>query len=198
MTTLPEDMYDCLAATLFRETSVMHIQIAHFTHGASVYSSETRRKERRKNVLDIVRVRQTCKAMLAAVRALEEGEYRSAVDVFWKSTLSGPLGFFCAGARPWVRESHVQLLEYEGKDVLKLFTKRQSRMLKMLITEGKTYPACPRKIIFRIEGVSDVEDGCSGSDSDEEILHTEVSLKESELVEAVKTWLREQRKCVRV
>jgi hypothetical protein len=95
MCTLPEDLYECLVAALFRGKAKMHTEITHFAHGISLYSTETRRKERRDNVRDIVKVRQTCKAMLAAVRALEKEELRCAVDVFWKGAFGGPTEFFC-------------------------------------------------------------------------------------------------------
>jgi hypothetical protein len=94
MSTLPEDFYDCLVATLFREKARMHTEISHFSHGLRLYSRETRVKDRHKNVLDIVCVRQTSKAMLAAVRALETDELRAALRLFWQSTDTVPCESF--------------------------------------------------------------------------------------------------------
>ena len=200
MSALPEDLYDCLAAALCRGTPSLHTEICHFAHGLSLFSSETRRKERHPNVRDIVRVRQTCKAMLAAVRALEAGELRKATNAFWSGAFAGPTEYFCFPSTyefrslPWVRESHVQALCYEGKEVLKLYTKRQRRMLKLVCLSSANRDKF-RKIIFRIGEESGAGDGdCgSGSDSDDEIPHEEVWVCESELARVVKEWLVRQR-----
>lgn len=197
MSGLPEDLYDCLAAALFRGTPSLHTEICHFSHGLSLFSSETRRKDRHPNARDIVRVRQTCKAMLAAVRALEAEGMRAAQDAFWKGAFAGPTEFFCfpltstVVSAPWTRENHVQALIYEGKEALKLYTKRQPRMLKLLCASRADRDGVHPKIIFRIGEApgAGAGDGGSGSDSDVEIPHEEVWVREGELAAKVKEWL---------
>lgn len=197
MPALPEDLYDCLAATLFRTTPRMHMEISHFSHGLRLYSSETRIKERRQNARDIVRVRQTCKAMLAAVRALEKDELRAAMNVFWKSVYAGPSECFVFPSvsevlsLPWTMESHVQTMRYEGKEDMKLYTKRGPRMLKMVLVT-KFMRSCFPKILFRIGEPPGVGDGESGSDSDDYMPHTEVWTTEKDLTHRAKVWLEEQ------
>jgi hypothetical protein len=206
MSTFPDDLYDCLAATLFRDKARMHLEISHFSHGLRLYSSETRVKDRHKNVLDVVRVRQTCKAMLAAVRKLEAEELRAALHLFWLSAHSGPCESFVFPSTsdvrplPWIMESSVQTMKYEGRDELKLYTKRSKRMMKLvLVTRFNTsYDDTLKKhifpkIIFRLGVAPGVGDGESGSDSDDYMPHKEVWTKEGELAEKVTAWLQEQR-----
>jgi hypothetical protein len=195
MPAFPEDLYDCLAAALFRGKAHVHMELSQFSHGLHLYSSETRLKERRGNARDIVRLRQTCKAMLGAVRALEQDEFRASTNAFWKSVFAGPTEYFVLPSTsdvlrcPWVTESHVQALKYEGKEVMKLYTKRQPRMLK-LVFSASSAKTCP-KIVFRIGEAPG--DGESGSDSDEFLEYTLTWTRESELASAAKEWLVKQR-----
>ncbi len=195
MPAFPEDLYDCLAAVLFRGKVHVHMELSQFSHGMHLYSSETRLKERRGNVRDIVRLRQTCKAMLSAVRALEQDEFRASTNAFWKSVFAGPTEYFVLPSTSdvrslmWATESHVQALKYEGKEVMKLYTKRQPRMLK-LVFSASSAKTCP-KIVFRIGEAPG--DGESGSDSDEFLEYTLTWTRESELARVAKEWLVKQR-----
>jgi hypothetical protein len=195
MPVFPEDLYDCLAAVLFRGSTSIHMELSQFSNGMHLYSSETRLKERRRNVRDIVRLRQTCKAMLSAVRALEQDELRASTNAFWKSVFAGPTEYFVLPSTSdvrslsWATESHVQALKYEGKEVMKLYTKRKPRMLK-LVFSASSAKTCP-KIIFRIgEAPGDDE---SDSDSDDILEYTLTWTRESELERLAKEWLMKQR-----
>lgn len=206
MPALPEDFYDCLVATLFRGKATMNMELSYLTFGKRFYSNETRIKERRKNVLDIVRLRQTCKAMLIAVRALEAEELRAAVSLFWQAAQVRPMESLVFPSMSGVpspsptMQSHMQMLKYENRDEMILFTKRAPRMMKLVLVtpsgtkyDAKCKKACFPKIIFRIEDDAGATHEDSGSDSDGYMPHTEVSTKECELACKVKVWLEQQR-----
>jgi hypothetical protein len=195
MPAFPEDLYDCLAAALFRGKAHVHMELSQFSHGLHLYSSETRLKERRGNVRDIVRLRQTCKAMLSAVRALEQDELRASTNAFWKSVFAGPTEYFILPSTSdvrsltWASESHVQALKYEGKEVMSLYTKRQPRMLKLVFSA--TSSSTCTKIVLRIGDPPG--DGESGSDSDEMLEYSLTWTRESDLARVANEWLVKQR-----
>jgi len=205
MPTLPEDLYDCFAASLFCGRTPLRAEISHLVHGRTLYSLETRRQARRDNALDIIRARQTCKAMHAAVKALEQRQFRTALDQFWTSAFAGPTEFFCCPVSrstvftgPWSREYHSQSLCYEGREVLKLHVKRRPQTLEALLVtrlgdELNLETVFP-KIKWRVN--SDDTDSDSEDEDDAFTGAPEVSLRQSELAQVLPSWLAEQRAAV--